>query len=118
MQDIAIIQSHSPFNQAKARETLDLILALAAVEHQVTVIFHEDAVYQLLSLGDEQPYPLKAFQKSFGLFALYAIERCLVCAASLQARGLTEMPLPEGFIVASHAEIQAELAQVQQIIRC
>ncbi|GHG66386.1 hypothetical protein GCM10010919_14030 [Alishewanella longhuensis] len=118
MQRIAIIQTQPPFNQGKARESLDLILALAAVDHQLSIIFTGDAVYQLLPLNTQSSQPLKAFQKSFGLFALYEIEHCLVCAASLTARGLSGLSLPEGFTAASQAEIKATLASAQQIIRC
>lgn len=118
MQHIAIMQSHSPFNQAKARESLDLILALAAVDYQLSVIFSGDAAYQLLPTDSNSAQPVKAFQKSFGLFALYDIENCLVCAQSLRDRGLTTMALPEGFVTATPAEIRTLLASAQQIIRC
>lgn len=118
MQSIAIIQTKPPFNQAKARESLDLILALAAVDHQLTVIFSGDAVYQLLPVKSDSDAPLKTFQKSFGLFALYEIEHCLVCAASLAARGLSGLSLPAGFVAACETEIKAALASAQQIIRC
>lgn len=118
MQSIAIIQTQPPFNQAKARESLDLILALAAVDYSLSIIFSGDAVYQLLPPNTSNNFPVKAVQKSFGLFALYDIENCLVCATSLQARGLTGLHLPQGFVVASEAEIKATLASAQHIIRC
>lgn len=118
MQKIAIIQTQPPFNQGKARESLDLILALAAVDHQLSVIFTGDAVYQLMPPATHSTQPLKAFQKGFGLFTLYEIEPCLVCASSLTARGLSGLSLPDGFIAASQAEIKAALASAQQIIRC
>lgn len=118
MQHIAIIQTQPPFNQAKARESLDLILALAAVDYQLSIIFTGDAVYQLLSPDTSSTKPLKAFQKSFGLFALYDIENCLVCAQSLNERGLSQLSLPGGFIAVSSAAIGSLLASTQQIIRC
>lgn len=118
MQSIAIIQTQPPFNQAKARESLDLILALAALDYPLSVIFSGDAVYQLVPLDTQKAQPLKAFQKSFGLFALYEIEHCLVCATSLQMRGLSNLRLPDGFKAVSQAEINATLASAQHIIRC
>lgn len=117
MQHIALIQTHSPYNSAKAREALDLILALAAVEHQVSVIFTDDAVYQLLT-SDQSPTVLKTFQKSFGLFSLYDIENCLVCADSLARRGLSEITLPNGFVLANQQQINNVLATADQLIRC
>lgn len=121
MQAILLIQTASPFNQAKAREALDLALALAAVEHQVSILFQDDAVYQLLPPADkpaDAPAPLKAFQKSFGLFALYDIGPCLVCQQSLNSRGLAELVLPEGFRLADSAQIRTAMQQADQLIRC
>ncbi|EIW90543.1 dsrE-like protein [Alishewanella agri BL06] len=119
MQAILLIQTASPFNQAKAREALDLALALAAIEHQVSMLFQDDAVYQLLAPDFEQTTaPLKAFQKSFGLFALYDIGPCLVCQQSLAARGLAQLSLPDGFVQADSAAIQAAMQQADQLIRC
>lgn len=117
MQHIAIIQTHSPYNSAKAREALDLILALAAVEHQVSVVFTDDAVYQLLA-SSQSSVALKTFQKSFGLFGLYDIENCLVCADSLARRGLSELALPSGFTRANQQQINSMLATADQLIRC
>lgn len=117
MQHIALIQTHSPYNSANAREALDLILALAAVEHHVSVVFTEDAVYQLLPSNHSSPV-LKTFQKSFGLFGLYDIENCLVCADSLARRGLSELTLPSGFTLANQQQINHLLATANQLIRC
>lgn len=118
MQSIAIIQTQAPFNQAKAREALDLILALAAVDYPLTVIFTGDAVYQLVPPAAGNNTPLKVFQKSFGLFAIYEIEYCLVCADSLSSRGLGQLVLPEGFTAVTKAELQASLDAAAHIIRC
>lgn len=119
MQAILLIQTASPFNQAKAREALDLALALAAVEHQVSMLFQDDAIYQLVAPDFGQANaPLKAFQKSFGLFALYDIGPCLVCQQSLAARGLAQLSLPDGFVRADSAAIQAAMQQADQLIRC
>ncbi len=118
MQQIVVIQSQPPFNKAHAREALDLILALGAVDHQVSVIFTEDSVYQLLNTAPWQDAPLKAFNKSFGLFALYDIENCLVCQQAWQSRGLTALALPSGFRFANSAELKAIILNADQLIRC
>lgn len=118
MQHIVIIQTHSPFNQAKARESLDLILALAAVDYTISILFADAGVYQLLPPDTRSGSPLKVFQKSFGLFQLYDINNCFVCSASLAARDLLNISLPEGFRVIETSEIQQVLAAAQHIIRC
>ena len=68
MQHIAIIQRQSPFNSSSGREALDLILALAAVEHQLSVIFSGDAIYQLLPVNLNRDFGLKRYQQGFKMF--------------------------------------------------
>src|SRR5690606_21057609 len=86
--NILVVQRHSPFNSSKGREALDLLLALAAVEHNVSLLFSDDAVYQLLPTLDQPDFKLKAYPRSFKLFALYDIEQVYVCQQSLTERGL------------------------------
>ena len=49
---IAVLVTSLPLDGIAARESLDLIFALAAVDHQVSVIFCDDAVYQLVKADD------------------------------------------------------------------
>jgi tRNA 2-thiouridine synthesizing protein C len=85
---IAVLLSKLPLQDIAARESLDLIFALAAVEHQVSVIFCDDAVYQLLKSEDSAELLVKDFRRSFKLFELYEIEQLYVCAESLRQRKL------------------------------
>lgn len=88
MRNILLLQRSSPFNDSKGREALDMILAMAAVEHNVSVLFSADAVYQLLPTQDQPDFKLKAYPRSFKLFALYDIEQVYVCQQSLKQRGI------------------------------
>jgi tRNA 2-thiouridine synthesizing protein C len=85
---IAVLLSKLPLQDIAARESLDLIFALAAVEHQVSVIFCDDAVYQLLKSENSAELLVKDFRRSFKLFELYEIEQLYVCAESLRQRKL------------------------------
>ena len=118
MQHIVILQTQSPFNQANAREALDLTLALAAVDYQLSVIFMADAVFQLVSPAELSTPPVKPVYKSFGLFGLYDIEQCFVCQQALIARGLATLPFPKGFQTITHTDIAALLLAADQVIRC
>ncbi|WP_213994936.1 sulfurtransferase complex subunit TusC [Arsukibacterium sp.] len=116
MQNIAIIQRQSPFNSGDGREALDLILALAAVEHQLTVIFCGDAVYQLLTVNQTSDFPLKRYQQGFKLFGLYDIEQIYVCQQSLQQRQLGSADIAVDAKQVSPAQLQQLLASQQQIV--
>lgn len=87
MARILILQQHSAWSSAKAREAQDLSLALAATEHQVTLLYREAAVLQLLPLHES--LALKDFTKSQKLFELYDIDSVCICQHALQKFQLT-----------------------------
>lgn len=116
MRNIMLIQRHSPFNTSHGRESFDLAMALAAVEHNVTLLFMADAVYQLLSINDTSALQIKPYQHGFKLFDLYEIEHVLVCQASLQQRGLTAAELAINATMADQALIQQSIAAQHQVI--
>lgn len=116
MRNIMLIQRHSPFSASHGRESFDLTMALAAVEHKVTVLFMADAVFQLMTLNDTSALQLKAYQHGFKLFDLYEVEQVLVCQASLQQRGLTAADLMINVSIADHSMIKDCIAMQHQVI--
>lgn len=115
---IAVIQRQSPFTTGKGREALDMILALAAVEHTLSVFFCGDAVYQLLPLSNADNFPVKAYPRSFKLFALYDVEHLYVCKQSLAARQLSAEQLSLPVELVDQQQIRLLLSDQQHIIRC
>lgn len=93
VKNIAIINTKSSFNQADAREALDLALIYAAFDQQVTVIFKGDGVYQLL--GDQQPKLIgsKDFLATMKAFDLYDIENVIVSHECINERGISEQDI-------------------------
>ncbi len=72
MSTILLVMQHSAFCDASSREGQDLAMALAATEHQVSLLYREEAVLQLLPLAS--PVAVKDFTKAQKLFQLYDIE--------------------------------------------
>lgn len=116
--NIAVIQRQPPFNTSRGREALDLILALAAVDHKISVLFCGDAVYQLLPLASDEHMPVKAYPRSFKLFALYDVELLYVCQQSLLERQIAVEQLSLPIELLDTSQIQQMLAKQQHIIRC
>ncbi|RVU40817.1 sulfurtransferase complex subunit TusC [Rheinheimera riviphila] len=117
MKKIAVLLSHSPFDGAISREAHDMIMALAAVEHQVTVIYQEAAVLQLLPVHSAAMLGCKDYTPAQKLFELYEVAAVVASACALQRYQM----LPEQCLIAVTAmadpDIQALLAQQQQILR-
>ena len=118
MRNILVLQQHSPFNSHHGREALDLVLALAAVEHNVSVLFRADAVYQLLATSDHTDFKLKTFTRSFKLFSLYDVERVYVCEASLRARGISPEQLTFAAQPLAQHDIVKLLNKQHQVVTC
>jgi len=116
MRNILILQQHSPFNRSNAREALDLALAMAAVEHSVSILFCDDAVYQLLPTTEHSDVKLKAYQRSFKLFSLYDIEQVYVCQQALSTRGIYVEQLNINVTVLDENGIAALVASQHQVI--
>lgn len=91
MAKILLIHQASPFSSATAREAQDLSLALAATEHEVTLLYRGPAVLQLLPL--QATVAVKDFTVSQKLFDLYDIAAVCVCQQSLQQYQLTKAQL-------------------------
>jgi tRNA 2-thiouridine synthesizing protein C len=83
MKKIAVLLCHSPFDSAISREANDMIMALAAVEHQVTVIYQDTAVLQLLPISNSASLGCKDFTPAQKLFDLYEVAAVVACAASI-----------------------------------
>lgn len=116
MRNILLLQRSSPFNDGKGREALDMILAMAAVEHNISVLFSADAVYQLLPTQDHTDFKLKAYPRSFKLFALYDIEQVYVCRQSLKQRGINAADLSIDVTVLDSSGIAELFARQHQVI--
>ena len=84
-----------------AKETIDLILVSGVFEQDVSVLFLDDGVYQLVGLGERQS-PLKALPT-------YGVEAIHVAAHSLAERGID---IADGALAVSVADRQAVRALI------
>jgi tRNA 2-thiouridine synthesizing protein C len=91
MRRCVIIQQQTAWTNSAAREAQDLCLALAAAEHQVTVLYRGAAVTQLLPLAE--PLAVKDFTVTQKLFALYDIACVAVCQQAMADFKLTSAQL-------------------------
>lgn len=115
--NITVLLTHSPLDGIKARESLDLIFALSAVDHQVSVVFTQDAVYQLLPATDSQQVSVKDIRRSFKLFELYDIEQLYVSTEALEQRQLTFNELVPGLQPLDKVALSQLLNTQQHVIK-
>lgn len=90
MKRIAYLFTSAPHGSSAGREGLDALLATSALTEEIGVFFIGDGVMQLLAGQAPQAILARDYIPAFKLMALYDIEDCWVCAASLRERGLEE----------------------------
>lgn len=90
MKRVAFVFSTAPHGSASGREGLDALLATSALTEEIGVFFIGDGVFQILPGQQPDIILARDYIATFRLLALYDIEQCWLCAASLRERGLAE----------------------------
>ncbi len=109
------INRRAPHGNLQAWEALELSMITAAYDHQVTLLYMDDGVYQLQKNQDSSASGTRNFSAVFGALEDYGITRICVEQASLQSRGLCvdDLIVPVELI---ESEALAALMEQQDIL--
>lgn len=90
---ILLINRHAPYGTNVAREALDAALAASVYDQDLSLLFMDDGVFQLINHQDAQTINQKSFTAMLPVLPLYGIDKLYVHAESLRERGLKEEEL-------------------------
>ncbi len=96
----------APHGTVYALEGLEVVLITAAFDQDVSLVFTDDGVYQLLKGIDTKGIEVKDFSRTYRALDGYDIEKLYVDQLSLDARGLTEDDLIVDVTVLSDDEMK------------
>lgn len=113
---IALLTRQPPYGSHRPRLCLDIAMAAAAFEQEITYVFLDDGVYQLLADQDATPIAQKTFGPQLETLELYGIESVWADAESLALRDLGPEDLALPVRVVSHDEIAALFAHSDAVI--
>lgn len=82
------INRRAPHGTIYALESLEVVLAAAAFEQRVTVLFLDDGVFQLVKDQKTDALGVKDFSPTYKALEMYDVERIIVERESLERRGL------------------------------
>jgi tRNA 2-thiouridine synthesizing protein C len=85
--------SRQAYGHSLAREALDMALATAAFDQKVSIVFLEDAIYQLLNATDAQSVEAKPHTGVINALPLYDIENIYYLDDDRQHRAISESSL-------------------------
>ena len=113
---IGILNRCLPHGSAQGRESLDLTLALSAFNESLSLFFIGDGVYQLVDGHSPEEILQKHYQPLFKMLEMYDVENIYVCNASLKQRCLTSDMLMINATLLDAQQLQAKLAQQDQLL--
>lgn len=114
---ILFISRHAPYGSSLAKDALDAVLASSAYDQQLSLLFMDDGVFQLLTNQTPNEIGQKSFSATLPVLPLYDIDSIYVHQESLAKRNITidELAIESAQIIDSSA-ICSLLAQQDQLL--
>ena len=92
---VMYLNCRAPYGTIYAWESLEVVLIGAAFDQEVSLMFVDDGVYQLVKGCDTSESDMKNFMPTYRTLGDYGVRHMYVDQASLEARGLTTDDLIE-----------------------
>ena len=92
----------APYADLRGQEALDAVLATSVFEQDLSLLYMDDGIYQLLNQQQEDALlHRKQASAAIGALQLYDVEQLFICTKSLKERGLTLTDLTGNFTAAN-----------------
>ena len=89
------LNRRAPYGTIYAWESLEVVLIGAAFDQEVSLMFTDDGVYQLVKGSDTSESDMKNFTPTYRTLGDYGVRHMYVDKESLEERGLTQDDLVE-----------------------
>jgi tRNA 2-thiouridine synthesizing protein C len=110
------VNRKAPHGTIYALEGLEVVLVSAAFDQDVSLVFADDGVYELIKGVNTKGIEVKDFSKTYRALEGYDVEKLYVEKASMDARGLTEDDLIVDVTVLDSAEMANLMAEQDVVI--
>ena len=111
MKKFMFVNRKAPYGTIYALESLEVVLITATFDQDVSLVFLEDGVYQLMKGQDTSGIGIKNHSKTYRALEGYDVEKLYVERESLEARGLSEDDLIVDVEVLSSDEMAGLMAE-------
>jgi tRNA 2-thiouridine synthesizing protein C len=115
MKKFMFVNRKAPYGTIYALESLEVVLIAATFDQDVSLVFIDDGVYELVEGQDTKATGIKNHSKTYRALEGYDVEKLYVERESLAARGLAEDDLMVDVEVLSSAQM-AELMAAQDVV--
>ena len=115
MKKFMFVNRKAPYGTIYALEGLEVVLIAATFDQDVSLVFLDDGVYELVKGQDTKGTGIKNHSKTYRALEGYDVEKLYVERESLAARGLTEDDLLVDITVLGRDELAA-LMREQDVV--
>ena len=116
MKKFMFVNRRAPYGTGYALESLEVVLITATFDQDVSLVFLDDGVYELVKGQSTKGIGVKNFSPSYRALEGYDVEKLYVERASLEARGLTESDLLVPVEVLDSAQMAALMAEQDVVL--
>jgi tRNA 2-thiouridine synthesizing protein C len=116
MKKFMFVNRRAPYGTIYALESLEVVLIAATFDQDVSLVFLDDGVYELVKGQDTTGIGIKNHSKTYRALDGYDVEKLYVERESLQARGLTEDDLIVDVEVIDSAAMGALMAEQDVVL--
>jgi len=110
------VNRKAPYGTIYALEGLEVVLISAAFSQDVSMVFLDDGVYELVKGQQTKAIEMKNFSPTYRALDGYDVEKLFVERESMDARGLAEDDLIVDVEVLSSAEMAALMAEQDVVL--
>ena len=115
MKKFMFVNRKAPYGTIHALESLEVVLIAATFDQDVSLVFLDDGVYELVKGQNSKAIGIKNFSPTYRALDGYDVEKLYVERESLDERGLSDADLLVPVEVLSSAEM-ADLMAAQDVV--
>lgn len=116
MKKFMFVNRKAPYGTVYALESLEVVLIAATFDQDVSLVFIDDGVYELVKGQNTKAIGMKNFSPSYRALEGYDVEKLYVERESMESRGLTEKDLLVPVEVLDSAAMAALMAEQDVVL--
>jgi len=116
MKKFMFVNRKAPYGTIYALESLEVVLITATFDQDVSLVFMDDGVYELVKGQQTKEIGLKNFSPTYRALEGYDVEKLYVDQDSLTQRGLTEKDLLVPVEVLNNTQMAVLMAQQDVVL--
>ena len=115
MKKFMFVNRKAPYGTIHALESLEVVLIAATFDQDVSLVFLDDGVFELVKGQNSKAIGIKNFSPTYRALEGYDVEKLYVERESMEARGLSQADLLVPVEVLGSSEM-ADLMAAQDVV--